>query len=66
MKLSAVLLMLVVQAVHDFIYGPRSCHLDPASPEGIRTRKISAWLGRLNALAGLVFVLAAERLARGL
>lgn len=65
-KLSAVLVMLVVQAVHDFIYGPRSGRLDPASPEGLRTRKIAAWLARLNALAGLVLVLAAVRLARGL
>ncbi|MCZ6824418.1 MAG: DUF4149 domain-containing protein [Gemmatimonadetes bacterium] len=65
-KLSAVLVMLVVQAVHDFIYGPRSGRLDPASPEGFRTRKIAAWLARLNALAGLVLVLAAVRLARGL
>ncbi|MEE8447284.1 MAG: DUF4149 domain-containing protein [Gemmatimonadota bacterium] len=65
-KLSAVLVMLVVQAVHDFIYGPRSGRLDPASPEGFRTRKIAAWLARLNALAGLVLILAAVRLARGL
>ncbi len=65
-KLSAVLEMLVVQAVHDFIYGPRSGGLDPASPEGLRTRRIAAWLGRLNALAGLLFVLAVVRLARGL
>ncbi len=30
-KLSAVLVLLVVQAVHDFIYGPRSGRLDPAA-----------------------------------
>ncbi len=65
-KLSAVLVMLVVQAVHDFIYGPRSGRLDPASLEGLGTRQIAAWLARLNALAGLVLVLAAVRLARGL
>ena len=30
-KLSAVLVLLVVQAVYDFIYGPRSGRLDPAA-----------------------------------
>lgn len=65
LKLAAVLAMLVVQAAHDFIYGPRSGRLDPSSPEGARTRRIAAWLGRLNAIAGLVVVLTAVRLARG-
>ena len=64
-KLAAVLVMLVVQAVHDFIHGPRSGRLDPATEEGRRARRTAAWLGRLNALAGLVLVLAAVRLARG-
>ncbi len=65
LKLAAVLAMLIVQAAHDFIFGPRSGRLDPLSPEGQRTRRIAAWLGRLNALAGLVVVLTAVRLARG-
>lgn len=64
-KLIAVLLMLVVQAVHDFIHGPRSGRLDPATEEGRRARRMAAWLARLNAIAGLVVVLAAVRLARG-
>lgn len=64
-KLAAVLFMLVVQAVHDFIHGPRSGRLDPASEEGRRARRTAAWFGRLNAIAGLVVVLAAVRLARG-
>ena len=64
-KLVAVLLMLVVQAVHDFIHGPRSGRLDPATQEGLRARRMAAWLARLNAIAGLVVVLAAVRLARG-
>jgi putative copper export protein len=64
-KLVAVLAMLVVQAVHDFIHGPRSGRLDPATEEGLRARRTAAWLARLNAVAGLVVVLAAVRLARG-
>ena len=65
MKLIAVLFMLVVQTVHDFIHGPRSGRLDPATEEGLRARRMAAWLARLNAIAGLVVVLAAVRLARG-
>jgi uncharacterized membrane protein len=64
-KLIAVLFMLVVQTVHDFIHGPRSGRLDPATEEGRRARRMAAWLARLNAIAGLVVVLAAVRLARG-
>jgi uncharacterized membrane protein len=64
-KLIAVLAMLGVQAVHDFIHGPRSGRLDPATEEGLRARRMAAWLARLNAIAGLVVVLAAVRLARG-
>ena len=64
-KLVAVLFMLVVQAVHDFIHGPRSGRLDPATEAGRRARRTAAWLARLNAIAGLVVVLAAVRLARG-
>lgn len=65
LKLVAVFAMLIVQAAHDFIYGPRSGRLDPQSPQGVRARKTAAWLGRLNAIAGLVVVLTAVRLARG-
>jgi uncharacterized membrane protein len=64
-KLVAVLFMLVVQAVHDFIHGPRSGRLDPATEAGRHARRTAAWLARLNAIAGLVVVLAAVRLARG-
>ena len=64
-KLAAVLFMLVVQAVHDFVHGPRSGRLDPGTEEGRKARRTAAWLGRLNAVAGVVVVLAAVRLARG-
>jgi CubicO group peptidase (beta-lactamase class C family) len=64
-KLAAVLFMLVVQAFHDFDHGPRSGRLDPAAEEGRRARRTKAWLVLLNAIAGLVVVLAGVRLARG-
>ena len=63
-KLGAVAVMLVVQAVHDFIVGPRSSAADPGSPEAGRLRRQAALLARLSALAGVVLVVAAVRLAR--
>lgn len=64
-KLAAVTAMIVFSALHDFVWGPRSGRLPAASDEARRTRRITAWIGRLNALAGVVAVLAAVRLARG-
>lgn len=64
-KLAAVGTMIVFGALHDFVWGPRSGRLPPTSDEARRTRRVTAWIGRLNALAGIVAVLAAVRLARG-
>ncbi|MFQ5678739.1 MAG: DUF4149 domain-containing protein [Gemmatimonadota bacterium] len=64
-KLAAVLVMLVVQAVHDFLVGPAASAATPGSREADRLRRWSAWLGRLNALVGIGLVIAALRLARG-
>lgn len=64
-KLGAVSVMLVVSALHDFVLGPRASRFRAGSPEAIRARRRAAWLARLNALAGVVVVIAAVRLARG-
>jgi hypothetical protein len=37
----------------------------PGSPEALVLRAQAAWAARINALAGVVVVLAAVRLARG-
>ena len=63
-KLTAVTTMLAVQAVHDFIHGPRASRLAPGTPEALRMRKRAASLARINAILGLVVVLAAVKLAR--
>lgn len=63
-KLGAVTVMLVVQAVHDFIDGPRAGRAVPGSEEAQALRKRAAWLARLNALIGVIVVIAAVRLAR--
>ena len=64
-KAIAVGTMIVCSAIHDFYWGPRSGRLSPDSTEAHRARRITSWIGRLNAVAGIVAVLAAVRLARG-
>ena len=63
-KLAAVTAMLVVSAVHDFVLGPRAGRAGAGSPEAIRMRRQAALLARVNALFGVIVVLAAVRLAR--
>lgn len=63
-KLAAVTVMLVVQAIHDFRDGPRAGRAVPGSDEALALRRRAAWLARLNALIAVVLVVAAVRLAR--
>ena len=64
-KLSFVGFMVVVQAVHDFWLGPRAGAATPGSDDAKALRKRAAWLARGNALAGLLLIYFAVRLARG-
>jgi copper resistance protein D len=64
-KLAAVVTMIAVSAVHDFIVGPAASRADAGSAEAIALRRRAALLARLNALVGLLLVIAAVRLARG-
>ena len=64
-KLILVTIMLVVSAIHDFALGPAAGRAVPGSENALRLRRRAALLARLNALAGLLLVLAATRLARG-
>jgi hypothetical protein len=64
-KLTAVGVMIATAAVHDFIVGPAAGRAEAGSADAERLRRITALLGRLNALVGVVLVLAAVRLARG-
>lgn len=64
-KLGSVVVMVVVSALHDFYFGPRSSGADPESPEAVRIRRTARLLARFNAIVGLVLVFAAVRLARG-
>jgi copper resistance protein D len=64
-KLGTVVLMVTVSAVHDFVHGPAAGRLTTGSPEALRMRRQAAWMARVNAVVGLVLVIAAVRLARG-
>jgi putative copper resistance protein D len=64
-KLVLVTIMLVVSAVHDFVLGPAAGRATAGSPDSLRFRRRAALLARANALAGVLLVLAATRLARG-
>lgn len=63
-KLLSVVVMLAVSAVHDFVLGPLAGRVRAGTPEAIAFRKRAAWLARLNALLGVVVVVAAVRLPR--
>lgn len=64
-KMGAVLAMLVISALHDFLTGPAAAREAPGSPGALRARRTAALLARANALVGVVVVVAAVRLARG-
>lgn len=64
-KLGTAALMIGISAVHDFISGPAAGRLEPGSPAAVRARLRAAWMARVNAIVGVVLVIAAVRLARG-
>jgi uncharacterized membrane protein len=63
-KLCAVVVMVVASAVHDFWLGPLASRAEPDSPDARRLRRYASLLARVNALIGVVLVIAAVRLAR--
>jgi uncharacterized membrane protein len=65
LKLIAVLSMISISAIHDFVHGPRAGRAPPGSAEATAMRKRAALLARVNATLGIILVIAAVRLARG-
>ena len=63
-KLVCVTTMMALSGVHDFVLGPRAGRAAPGSEEAARLRRLSSWTARIEALVGLVLVVAAVRLAR--
>lgn len=64
-KLIAVTAMVVVSMIHDFIVGPAAGRQKPGSPRAIALRRHASHLARANAVLGIIIVVAAVRLARG-
>ena len=58
-------MILVVQAVHDFVLGPAASRAEPGSPRALQLRRRAALSARINAVVGVILVIAAVRLARG-
>ena len=63
-KLASVTVMIIVSAIHDFALGPLAGRVEPGSPQAIAFRRRAALLARVNALLGVVVVVAAVRLPR--
>lgn len=63
-KLASATVMIIVSAIHDFALGPLAGRLEPGSPQAIAFRRRAALLARVNALLGVVVVVAAVRLPR--
>jgi hypothetical protein len=56
--------MLAVSGFHDFFLGPAAGRVEAGSSAAIRWRRYAAWIARVNAIVGVVVVVAAVRLAR--
>jgi len=64
-KLGAVTCMLIVSVLHDFWIGPAAGRVEAGTPAAIALRRQAALLARINAMVGVVVVIAAVRVARG-
>ncbi|HEX9691823.1 MAG TPA: DUF4149 domain-containing protein [Gemmatimonadales bacterium] len=64
LKLTCVVLMIVLGAVHDFVLGPAASRAAPGTPQAAALRHRSAWIARINAVVGLILIVAAVRLVR--
>lgn len=63
-KLAVVTVVLVISAVHDFAIGPLAGREIAGSSKALLFRRRAALLARVNALLGVLLVVAAVRLAR--
>ena len=64
-KLVAVVVMISISAVHDFIDGPRAAREQPGTARALHFRRRAVLLARVNAFVGVLVVIAAVRLVRG-
>lgn len=64
-KLGLVAVMISLAAIHDFWLGPLAGRLPSGSVQHRRVRASVAWMGRANAILGVLLVYVATRLVRG-
>jgi uncharacterized membrane protein len=64
-KLTSVIVILTLSAIHDFSMGPAAGRARAGSDEAVRLRRRAAMFARVNGLLALILVVAAVRLARG-
>ena len=57
--------MVAVSAIHDFWIGPLAGRVAAASPRALALRRWAALLARANGVLGIIVVVAAVQLARG-
>jgi copper resistance protein D len=65
LKFACVALMLLLSAIHDFWLGPAASKAEPGSRQKEALRRAASWIGRLNAILGVLLVYVAVRLTRG-
>lgn len=63
-KLAAVLTMIGLRALHDFVFGPAASRAAIGTPQAAQQRRRAVVIARANALIGIIAVIAAVRLAR--
>lgn len=63
-KLTAVVGILVLSVLHDFVWGPKLRSLEAGGPRWRTMRSRVAWIGRVNALLALVVVILGTHLFR--
>jgi copper resistance protein D len=66
LKFACVALMLLLSAIHDFWLGPAASKAEPGSTRRVTLRRAASWIGRTNAVLGILLVYVAVRLTRGL
>lgn len=63
-KLLLVVVVMVLSALHDFVWGPRAFALGPEHPEGRRHRRRAIAAARINTVLALVIVFLGVSLRR--
>ena len=64
-KLVCVAGIVLGSAYHDFVVGPAASRAEPGSPQAVALSGRAAWIGRVNAVLGILLIVTASRLTRG-